>query len=164
MKIRYFLSLMVAMLLGTMSTVVAQDIEEKVPVTLNGVWQMCFYRSSSPDIPGELKTSNSLKILSVDGRFCNLVMMPQGAIIIGYGTYKVESPEVYSETIEKNIHLPQLDGKKNELHFKLEDNGNLMYIKYFLAQDKDGNQVDSWCYEIWKRVEMPEEYPENIIR
>ena len=72
MKIRYFLSLMVAMLLGTMSTVVAQDIEEKVPVTLNGVWQMCFYRSSSPDIPGELKTSNSLKILSDDGRFCNL--------------------------------------------------------------------------------------------
>lgn len=71
---------------------------------------------------------------------------------------------MYSETIEKNIHLPQLDGKKNELHFKLEDNGNLMYIKYFLAQDKDGNQVDSWCYEIWKRVEMPEEYPENIIR
>lgn len=164
MKIRCFLSFMLIMLLSTMGVVVAQDIQEKVPVTLNGVWQMCFYRSSSPDIPGELKTSNSLKILSDDGRFCNLVMMQQGAIIIGYGTYKVESPEMYSETIEKNIHLPQLNGQKNELYFKLEENGNLMYVKYFLTHDKDGNQVDSWCYEIWKRVEMPDVYPEDIVR
>lgn len=42
---------------------------------------MCFYRSNSPDIPGELKTSNSLKILSDDGRFTNLLMMQTGAVI-----------------------------------------------------------------------------------
>ena len=86
MKTRCFF-LWAAMLLMAVGSVMAQDIEEKKPVSLNGVWQMCFYSSSSPDIPGELKTSNSLKILSDDGRFTNVVMMPSGAIVIGYGTY-----------------------------------------------------------------------------
>lgn len=71
-----------------------------------------FYRSSSPNVVGELKTGNSLKILSDDGRFINLVMMQTGAIIIGYGTYKQESENSYTEYVEKNLHLPQLNGEK----------------------------------------------------
>lgn len=163
MKSRYFFLLVVSLLMS-LGVVYAQDIQEKTPVSLNGVWQMCFYRSVSPDVPGELKTSNSLKILSEDGHFCNLVMMPQGAIVIGYGTYKVTSPGVYTEYVEKNIHLPQLDGGTNDLHFELRENGKLMYLKYFLKNDINGNEINSWNHEIWKRVEMPTTYPENIVR
>ena len=68
MKIRDFFLVAFLMLL-TVGSSMAQDVQEKTPITLHGVWQMCFYRSNSPDIPGELKTSNSLKILSDDGRF-----------------------------------------------------------------------------------------------
>lgn len=163
MKSRYFL-LLAASTLMSLGVSLAQEVKEKTPVTLSGVWQMCFYRSVSPDVPGELKTSNSLKILMEDGRFCNLVMMPQGAIIIGTGTYKLTSSDVYTEYVEKNIHLPQLDGQKNDLHFELEENGTLMYIKYFLKNDINGNEINSWNHEIWKKVEMPTTYPENIIR
>lgn len=54
--------------------------------------------------------------------------------------------------------------KKNVMQFELEENGNLMLVKYYLKTDRNGNKIDSWCHEIWKRVEMPSAYPENIIR
>ena len=144
--------------------VASQSIQEKVPFTLNGVWQMCFYRSNQPEIPGELKTGNTLKILSDDGKFANVVMMPSGAIVIGYGTYTLDSDSTYTEYVEKNIHLPQLNHQKNVLHYTMRDQNTIMMVKYFLKDDINGNKIDSWCYETWKRVEMPSKYPENIVR
>ena len=161
MKMRKFLFLALSLLVVSGSAL-AQSAE-KVPISLNGVWQMCFYRSNSPDVAGELKTSNSLKILSDDGRFTNLVMMPHGAIIIGEGTYEMTSEKSYTEIVERNLHLPQLNGKKNVMEFEMKDDG-IMGVKYFLKEDINGNRIDSWCYETWKRVSMPEKYPENIIR
>lgn len=150
------------LLLMAIGNAVAQTAE-KTPVKLNGVWQMCFYRSNSPNMLGELKTSNSLKILSDDGRFTNMVMMPQGAIIIGEGTYELLSGKSYVENVERNLHLPQLNGKKNIMEFELKE-GGIMVVKYFLKEDINGNKIDSWCYETWKKVSMPDKYPENIIR
>lgn len=161
MKMRKFLFLALSLLVVSGSAL-AQSAE-KVPISLNGVWQMCFYRSNSPDVAGELKTSNSLKILSDDGHFTNLVMMPHGAIIIGEGTYEMTSEKSYTEIVERNLHLPQLNGKKNVMEFEMKDDG-IMVVKYFLKEDINGNRIDSWCYETWKRVSMPEKYPENIIR
>ena len=161
MKMRNFI-LMALMMLVASGSALAQKTE-KVPVSLNGIWQMCFYRSNSPTVAGELKTSNSLKILSDDGRFSNMVMMPHGAVIIGEGRYEMTSENSYTEIVERNLHLPQLNGKKNLMHFEMMDEG-IMVVKYFLKEDINGNKIDSWCYETWKKVEMPDEYPENIIR
>ena len=36
--------------------------------------------------------------------------------------------------------------------------------KFFVKNDQDGNQIDSWVHEIWKRVEMPSKMPENLVR
>ena len=163
MKTRYFFAL-VAFMAMSLSGMLAQTVKKEAPTTLTGVWQMCFYRSSSPDIPGELKTGNSLKILSDDGRFINLVMMNQGAIIIGYGTYRINSEKSYTEVVKKNIHLPQLEGVENELFYEFSDDKKIMYLKFFVKKDINGNEVDSWVHEIWKRVEMPNEYPANIVR
>ncbi len=160
MKIRRIF-LLAAMLLSTVGFTMAQS--NATPAKLNGVWQMCFYRSSSPGLPGELKTSNSLKILSDDGKFTNLVMTPNGAIIIGSGTYEQTSFNSYVETVEKNLHLPQLVGHKNVLEFEMKG-GEVMVLKYFLKEDINGNRIDTWCYETWKRVVMPNEYPKDIIR
>lgn len=160
MKIRRIF-LLAAMLLSTVGFTMAQS--NATPTKLNGVWQMCFYRSSSPGLPGELKTSNSLKILSDDGKFTNLVMTPNGAIIIGSGTYEQTSFNSYVETVEKNLHLPQLVGHKNVLEFEMKG-GEVMVLKYFLKEDINGNRIDTWCYETWKRVVMPNEYPKDIVR
>ena len=161
MKIRRFF-LLAAFLLTSVGFTFAGS-PESTPNGLNGVWQMCFYRSSSPGLPGELKTSNSLKILSDDGKFTNLVMTPEGAIIIGSGTYEQTSFNSYIETVEKNLHLPQLVGHKNVLEFEMKG-GDVMILKYFLKEDVNGNQIDTWCYETWKRVIMPNKYPEGLIR
>ena len=163
MKARYFLT-WVAFMAMSLSVVLAQEVKEKSPSQLNGVWQMCFYRSSSPDVPGELKTGNSLKILSDDGRFINLVMMNQGAIMIGYGSYRVNSEKSYTEIVKKNIHLPQLEGVENEMFYEFSEDRSIMYVKFFVKNDLNGNQIDSWVHEIWKRVEMPSQMPDNLVR
>ena len=120
--------------------------------------------SELPDVPGVLKPSNTFKVLSDDGRIVNFTIIPgQDAIITGYGTYKQVTGHSYKESIEKNIHLPMLDNKDNILEFEIEDN-DLLHLKYFIAKDLNGNELNTWYYETWKRVEMPAVFPEDIVR
>ena len=60
MKRRFLFFLMAIFLLAGFSKMAAQESK----VDLRGIWQMCFYMSSDPELPGELKPSNSFKILS----------------------------------------------------------------------------------------------------
>ena len=54
-----------------------------------------------------VKPSN--KILSDDGKFTNITMIPNHeAIIIGSGTYRQTAPNAYTEHVEKSLHLLQL--------------------------------------------------------
>ena len=160
MKRRFLFCVMAMFLLTGFSKMLAQESK----VDLKGIWQMCFYMSSDPELPGELKPSNSFKILSDDGKFINMVMIPhKGAIIIGSGTYKQTSSNAYIEHVEKNLHLPQLVGVDNVLEFEMKD-GNVMMLKFFVKKDAEGHEINSWYYETWKKVEMPAVYPKDIVR
>lgn len=160
---KLFLLLIAFLLIGT-SRVVGQEKSDAAPVNLKGIWQMCFYVSGTPQVPGELKPSNSFKILSDDGKFTNMTMIPNhGAIIIGSGTYRQTAPNAYTEHVEKNLHLPQLVGVDNILEFEMKG-GDVMVLKFFVKTDKDGNEINSWYYETWKRVKMPPVYPKDLVR
>ena len=163
MKIRSLFFMLLAMTSAFVDTK-AQDIQEKRPVNLSGIWQMCFYCSPSPDVPGELRASHSLKILSGDGRFCNLVMTSAGAVIIGYGTFSLSSSTFYTEYVEENVHLPQLKGSETKLYFELKEGGKLMSVKYFVETDAEGNRIDAWYKEMWRRVEVAPAYPGDDFR
>ena len=76
MKRKKLFLLMIAFLLIGTSRVVGQEKSDVTPVNLKGIWQMCFYVSGTPQVPGELKPSNSFKILSDDGKFTNMTMIP----------------------------------------------------------------------------------------
>lgn len=111
MKRKNLFLLMIAFLLIGTSRVVGQEKSDAAPVNLKGIWQMCFYVSGTPQVPGELKPSNSFKILSDDGKFTNITMIPNHeAIIIGSGTYRQTAPNAYTEHVEKSLHLLQLVG------------------------------------------------------
>ena len=71
--------------------------------------------------------------------------------------------KVYKESIEKNIHLPMLDNQDNILEFEIKDN-DYLHLKYFIKNDLNGNELNAWYYETWKRVEMPAKFPEDIVR
>jgi hypothetical protein len=132
---------------------------------LQGIWQMCFYVSSSPDVPGELKPSNSFKMLTSEGKFANMTVVPnRGAIIIGSGTYHVVSDGKYIEHVEKSLDLPQLNGTDNVLYFTLREEDDVLVLKYYVKKDKDGNDIDTWVYETWKRVIMPATFPKDLVR
>lgn len=151
----------VLLLFFNVSMVQGQTNKEK----LQGIWQMCFYVSSSPEVPGDLKPSNSFKVLTADGKFTNMTVIPnRGAIIIGMGTYKVVSGDKYVEHVEKSLDLPQLNGTDNVLYFTLKESDELMVIKYYVKKDSEGNDIDTWCYETWKKVTMPTAYPKDLVR
>ena len=136
MKRRVLFIVMAMFLLSGFCRVAAQTTAED----LKGVWQMCFYMSSDPTIPGDLKPSNSFKILSDDGKFTNMTVIPnKGAIIIGSGTYKLTAPNAFTEHVEKNLHLPQLVGVDNVLEFEMKGDG-VMMVKFFVKKDTEGNE------------------------
>lgn len=163
MRKLYFFTMLTAMLFAVTGAM-AQKKAKFQPANLKGIWQLCHYVSEVPDVPGILKPSNTFKVLSDDGRIVNFTIIPgQSAIITGYGTYKQVTVNSYKESIEKNIHLPMLDNKDNILEFEIEDD-ELLHLKYFIAKDLNGNELNSWFHETWKRVEMPDVFPEDIVR
>lgn len=160
MKARSLFIAVLCSFMGVVNTYAQDWFNETTPESLQGVWQMCFYSSSLPALPGELKSSNSLKILGEGGEFTNVVMMPTGAIIIGSGTYTLNSDSTFTEHVKKNIHLPELDGKDNVMHFELAENGKLMFVKFKSSEAGD----DVWSHEIWRKIDMPSTYPTDIVR
>lgn len=151
------------MLLVVTGTMAQKSVKFK-PANLKGIWQLCHYVSELPDVPGVLRASNTFKVLSDDGRIVNFTLIPgSDAIITGYGTYKQLSNRTYKESIEKNIHLPMLDNQDNVLEFELVD-GELLCLKYYIAKDLNGNELNSWFHETWKRVRMPAKFPEDLVR
>ena len=103
-------------------------------------------------------------MLSDDGRIVNFTLIPgKDAIITGYGTYTQLTDNSYRESIEKNIHLPMLDNKDNILVFEMGE-GGLMHLKYFISKDLNGNELNCWYHETWKRVMMPAAFPEDNVR
>nr|WP_302831964.1 DUF4488 domain-containing protein [uncultured Bacteroides sp.] len=163
MKRIYFFTMLAAMLFAV-TNLKAQDNPGFKPAHLEGIWQLCHYVSEIPDVPGTLKPSNTFKVLSDDGRIVNFTIRPGAdAIITGYGTYQQISDKAYKESIEKNIHLPMLDNKDNVLEFEMGE-GGLMYLKYFISKDLNGNELNTWFHETWKRVNMPAKFPEDIVR
>lgn len=155
---------MLAVMLLAVTGATAQDKAKFKPADLKGIWQLCHYVSEVPDVPGSLKPSNTFKVLSDDGRIVNFTIIPgSDAIITGYGTYEQLTDNSYKESIEKNIHLPMLDNKDNILEFELSDEG-ILYLKYFISKDLNGNELNCWFHETWKRVVMPDKFPEDIVR
>lgn len=163
MKKVYFFTMLTVMLL-VVTGAMAQKKTKFQPANLKGIWQLCHYVSEVPDVPGELKPSNTFKVLSDDGRIVNFTIIPgSDAIITGYGTYEQLTDKSYKESIQKNIHLPMLDNQNNILEFEIVD-GELLYLKYYIAKDLNGNELNSWFHETWKRLNMPSKYPEDLVR
>ena len=51
----------------------------------------------------------------------------------------------------------------NVLEFEMKG-GEVMIVKYFVKKDNDGNDINSWYYETWKKVKMPPVYPKDLVR
>jgi hypothetical protein len=42
--------------------------------------------------------------------------------------------------------------------------GEVMMVKFFVKKDPEGNEINSWYYETWKKVKMPAVYPKDLVR
>lgn len=164
MRKLYFFTALAIMLLAVTGAMAQKKTKSKSENGLKGIWQLCHYVSESPDAPGALKPSNTFKVLGDDGRIINFTLIPgSDAIVTGYGSWKQLTNDSYRESIEKNIHLPMLDNQDNILEFEIKDSIYL-HLKYFIKNDLNGNELNTWYYETWKRISMPDKFPEDIVR
>ena len=148
MKKLYFFTMLSIMLLAVTGAMAQKKTKFQL-ADLKGIWQLCHYVSESPDVPG---------------RIVNFTIIPgSDAIITGYGTWKQLTDDSYKESIEKNIHLPMLDNQDNILQFEIKDK-DYLHLKYFIKNDLNGNELNAWYYETWKRLGMPAKFPEDIVR
>lgn len=164
MKAQNLLLALVAMLLFIPNSMAQKKKASFKEANLKGIWQMCVYISENPDVPGELKPSNTFKVLSDDGKITNFTVIPnKGAILTGIGTYEQVSDNVYNEHIKRSIHLPMLNEQVNSLQFEIQDDTQL-FLKFYIEKDENGNNLETWHYETWIRVQMPDKFPDNIVR
>lgn len=164
MKAPNYLLLLAAMLLIVPNVAAQKKKANFKEANLKGIWQMCVYISENPEQPGELKPSNTFKVLSNDGHITNFTVIPnKGAIITGMGTYAQATDKVYNEHIKRSIHLPMLNEQVNSIEFEIQDD-KLLFLKFYIDKDENGNSLDTWFCETWVRVEMPDKFPENIVR
>ena len=56
-----------------------------------------------------------------------------------------------------------LDNQDNVLTFELIDD-KILHLKYFIEKDLNGNELNCWYNETWKRIEMPDKFPDDIVR
>lgn len=156
------LSIIVTVLLLIVTgTVTAQAGGKNKKPGLKGIWQMCFYASETENVPGMLKSGNTFKVLSDDGKITNFTITPnRSAVITGYGTYEQLSDSTYAENIERSVHLPVLNSKTNILHYEFVE-GGYMRIKFFIKEDEQGNLMNSWYHETWRKIDMPDKKMEN---
>jgi hypothetical protein len=56
-----------------------------------------------------------------------------------------------------------LVGVDNVLEFEMKG-GEVMMVKFFVKKDPEGNEINSWYYETWKKVKMPAVYPKDLVR
>lgn len=132
---------------------------------LVGIWQMCFYVSETPESKGELRSGHSFKILTKEGQMINLVNRPtQESIILGFGTWEVVSERAFVEHITKTLDNPVLNNSDNVLEYSLSEDGNTLSLKFYIEKDVNGNVIDCWFHETWRRVVMPEVCPPDLIR
>ena len=46
----------------------------------------------------------------------------------------------------------------------MKENGTLMTVKYFVDTDINGNKIEAWYNEVWKRVDVASSYPGDVFR
>lgn len=82
---------------------------------------------------------------------------------MGYGSYEQLLDYIYVESIEKNIYLLMFDNQDNVFIFEFVDD-KVLYFKYFIEKDLNGNELNCWYKEIWKCIEMLDKFLEDIVR
>ena len=63
----------------------------------------------------------------------------------------------------QNVEVKCFDFDTQEFLDEIKDN-DYLHLNYFIKNDLNGNELNTWYYETWKREEMPAKFPEDIVR
>ena len=83
---------------------------------------------------------------------------PDNNAPFSFSNIKVRNKDLYNQTV---IYMDE--NTRVVLEFDMKG-GEVMVVKFFVQKDNDGNEINSWYYETWKKVKMPNAYPKDLVR
>lgn len=118
--------------------------QKKAPLT--GLWQQVILDQTNKPI-----FQSWFKEMYADGRFITFVYLSkeQPCLITNEGTYKQVNDSTIREHIKASFTNKQAVGLKNDLTFKLSEDGNSLFVTYSLPGMPWPGK------ELWVRCSMP---------
>jgi hypothetical protein len=115
---------------------------------LTGIWEL----KKSKDGQGNVSDVpiGAYKLFTNDGKFSNMRITQNGAILTHGGIFKIDSNNNYLEQVQENMVSTKLEKLQTKLTFKLSEDGNTLTLEGVLRLD-DGNHTYN-LYEEWKKV------------
>ncbi|WP_149912510.1 DUF4488 domain-containing protein [Sphingobacterium cavernae] len=115
---------------------------------LTGIWEL----KKSKDGQGNLNEIpiGAYKIFTNDGKFFNMQLTADGAVITHEGIFQIDGAAKYTENVLDKITGSYIDEKQTNLTYKLSEDGNTLTLEGVLKLG-DGNYTFN-LYEEWKKV------------
>lgn len=115
---------------------------------LTGIWEL----KKSKDGQGNLNEIpiGAYKFFTNDGKFSNMQLTADGAVITHEGIFQIDGAAKYTENVLDKITGSYIDEKQTNLTYKLSEDGNTLTLEGVLKLG-DGNYTFN-LYEEWKKV------------
>ena len=119
---------------------------------LEGVWEITQLATNGSG--SRVAVPGLMKFFTADGKFFNLRIMPEGAIITHGGSYHINDLQTYTEIVKSEVKgaFYALAGRTYKIKYTFNEDMKLVTLSG-IVEGKEG--VESLSYtEVWRRVEM----------
>lgn len=119
---------------------------------LTGIWEL----KKTKDGQGQIQDIpiGAYKLFSNDGKFSNMRITNQGAILTHEGIFKIDGASKYAENVLDKTTGFYIDEKQTNLIYRLSEDKNTLILEGVLKLG-DGNYTFN-LYEEWKKVKVNE--------
>lgn len=117
---------------------------------LTGIWEL----KKSKDGQGYMHdlTIGAYKLFTNDGKFSNMRLTEEGAILTHEGIFKIDNNGNYSENVADKTTGSYIGEKQTNLTYKLSEDGNTLTLEGVLKLG-DGSYTFN-LYEEWRKVKV----------
>ena len=117
---------------------------------LTGIWELKKTKNAQGTVQ-EL-AFGVYKIFSSDGKFSNMQLTPNGAILTHQGVFELSDSSTYVENVRDQQTGSHIDKAQTQLNYKLSENGDVLTLEGLVKMQ--GGAYDFKLHEEWQRVKL----------
>lgn len=117
---------------------------------LTGIWEL----KKTKDAQGAVQefAFGVYKIFSNDGKFSNMQLTPNGAILTHQGVFELSDSSTYLENVTNQQTGSHIDKAQTQLNYKLSENGDVLTLEGLIKMQ--GGAYNFKLYEEWQKVKL----------